>query len=636
MTTSDMVCDARGLLAEFNAAGVLVPADVHTARLVCELWSEADDSVRLAVALVVRALRAGSVCLDVTRLAELVIDTLESPPDDLTWPDPLEWTQAIQRSPVVATSRRASSGQPLRLIGDLLYLERYWRTEESVRQHLELRRGSSQLGSNDPGVDRVWAAATIPTVRRELDALFDDPDLPADEPHHQRLAAAMTGLSRITVIAGGPGTGKTTVVAKILALHHGTLPTTPVVALAAPTGKAAARLEEAVLQTLTGLAAPWSQTPLPRAVTLHSLLRWRPGERPRHHAGNPLPHDLVVVDEMSMVSLTQMAALLEALRPDARLVLVGDPDQLASVEAGAVLADITRAAPQASASQLAALAELAPEQRPEALPTGAGVVTLQHTWRFGGGIEQLARAIRAGDVERTLAVLDGSAADVRLIHWDGADTGPLVDLQRKITASGRRMYAAAVAGNAPAALAALEEHRVLCAHRRGPFGVARWERQVHDWLRAARSEHGLTDHDLMGDLHPGLPIMITDNDRDAGLYNGDTGVLIRTDQGLRAAFARGGSPMLFTTLQLREITSVHAMTVHKSQGSQFRHVTVVLPPVESPLLTRELLYTAVTRASHGVEIIGSEEALARAVSRPASRASGLAMTAAQHTDPAAP
>ncbi|WP_432557969.1 exodeoxyribonuclease V subunit alpha [Granulicoccus sp. GXG6511] len=621
MTIADRVLDADGLLAEFNAAEVLAPADVHTARLVCDLWAEPDDRVRLAVALVVRALRAGSVCLDITRLAEFVIDTLEEPDGKLDWPDPAEWAEAIRRSPVVATGRRGQGGQPLRLMGDLLYLERYWRTEETVRHHLDVRQGSS-TGFDTGGAlqaERGADTVTVAAVRRELDALFDDPDLPSDQPHHQRLAATMTGLSRITVIAGGPGTGKTTVVAKILALHHALRSRPPVVALAAPTGKAAARLEEAVLQTMTGLAAPWSVTPVPRAVTLHSLLGWMPGNRPRHDADNPLPHELVVVDEMSMVSLTQMAALLEALRPDARLVLVGDPDQLASVEAGAVLADITRAAPSAPPAQLSALAALEPRDRPTALPTGAGVVTLQHTWRFGGGIERLARAIRSGDADEALAVLGSGASDVRLIATDASIAAPaLEEVRQQSVAAGRRMHAAAVAGDAHEALAALEEHRVLCAHRRGPFGVARWERQVLDWLRS-----GIAGYDTGGDLHPGLPIMVTDNDRDAGLYNGDTGVIVRTAQGLRAAFARGGAPMLFTTLHLREIVSVHAMTVHKSQGSQFRQVTLVLPPVESPLLTRELVYTAVTRASRGVEIIGSPEAFARAVTRPANRASGL-------------
>lgn len=620
MPAADEVLSAQGLLAEFNTAEVIGAADVHTSRLICDLWEEPDDRVRLAVALVVRALRSGSVCLDITRLAELVIDTLEDPPDDLAWPEPSGWADAIRRSAAVATGRSAAGGHPLRLVGDLLYLERYWRTEETVRQHLVSRQDATGVawgaglqpnGAPDP-------AATA-RARHELDTLFDDPDLPADEPHHQRLAAAMTGLSPITVIAGGPGTGKTTVVAKILALHHALRDRPPVVALAAPTGKAAARLEEAILQTMTGLGAPWSTTPVPHAVTLHTLLGWMPGRTPRHRTDNPLPHELVVVDEMSMVSLPQMAALLDAVRPDARLVLVGDPDQLASVDAGAVLADITRAAPAAPTAQLAALTELASGDRPEALPTGAGVVTLQHTWRFGGGIEELAGAIRTGDHDRVLGVLRGDAEDVRLLPADaGLAASEMVELQRQVVTAGRRMYAAAVAGDALGALAALEEHRVLCAHRRGPFGVARWERQVHEWLRGA-----IAGYDAAGDFHPGLPIMVTDNDRDAGLYNGDTGVVVQTAQGLRAAFARGGTPKLFTSLQLREIASVHAMTVHKSQGSQFQRITLVLPPVTSPLLTRELLYTAVTRASAGVDIIGSPEAVVRAVQRPANRASGL-------------
>jgi len=619
MATADQVLNAQGLLAEFNAKGVLAAADVHAARLICELWAEDDEAVGLAVALLVRALRAGSVCLDITQLADVTKATLEDPADDLEWPIPEQWAEAIRRSPTVASGRGSTRGQPLRLVGNLLYLERYWRTEETVRHRLDYHGKATVHAESDATPGSPSSPVSAAAVRRELDALFDDPDLPADEPHHQRLAAAMTELSRITVIAGGPGTGKTTVVAKILALHHALRDRPPVVCLAAPTGKAAARLEEAILQTMSGLTAPWSTTPVPRAVTLHSLLGWMPGHRPRHNADNPLPHELVVVDEMSMVSLTQMAALLEALRPEARLVLVGDPDQLASVEAGAVLADITRAAPPAPAGQLEALAALAPTDRPVALPTGAGVVTLQHTWRFGGGIERLARAVRTGDADTALEVLQGDATDVRLVPADGViDPAGLRELQRLVISSGQRMYAAAVTGDARGGLAALEEHRVLCAHRQGPFGVTRWERQVQEWLRTA-----IPGYDAAGDLHPGLPIMVTDNDREAGLYNGDTGVIINTPGGLRAAFARGRTPMLFTTLQLRTVTSVHAMTVHKSQGSQFRRVTLILPPPESPLLTRELVYTAITRASEGVDVIGSPEAFARAVTRPANRASGL-------------
>lgn len=605
---ADHVLTASGLLADFNRADVVNAADVHAATLIGELWNEPDQSVRLAIALIVRALRSGSVCLDITRLSHMVTDTLEEAPRDLPWPPPDEWAAAIRRSPAVGAGRLAEDPRPLRLHHDLLYLERYWRTEHTVRRHLNAR----QRRTPPPGHGSV--------LRHHLDVLFDDPDLPSDQPHHQRLAAAMTLLNQVTVVAGGPGTGKTTVVAKILALHEALRDAAPIVALAAPTGKAAARLEEAVLQTLAGLGAPYATTTVPPAVTLHRLLGWRRGQSaPTHTATNPLPHELVVIDEMSMVSLPQMAHLLEALRPEARLVLVGDPDQLAPVDAGAVLADITRAAPAAPTALIESLTELQPADRPAASPAGAGVVRLQHTWRYGGGIDLLARAIRSGDADRALDVLAGDGDDVRLVETsERLSATALASVEGQVVAVGRRMFEAAEHGATSAALQALEEHRVLCAHAHGPFGVARWERQVHEWIREAVSGYGHP-----GELHPGLPVMVTENDSEVGLYNGDTGVIVRIAQGLRAAFARGGAPTLFTSLQLNAVASVHAMTVHKSQGSQFRRVSVVLPPAESPLLTRELVYTAVTRAREGVEILGSADALVKAIRRPASRASGL-------------
>lgn len=607
MTSADLVVGAEGLLATFNTAGVLNPADVHAAQLIARLWEEPDETVQLGVALAVRALRSGSVCLDIARLAETVGETVETDAESLPWPDPVAWQAALRASPAIAPGPGPAAGQPLRLVGDLLYLERYWQFEQTVRHQLEQR----DLATPVP--------VPAERLRRELDTLFDGTGLPADTPDQQRLAAALTTQNQVTVIAGGPGTGKTTVVAKILALHEALTTPAPVVALAAPTGKAAARLEEAVRGTIVELPAPWSATRIPASVTLHRLLGWRTGEpQPRHTADNPLPHDLVVVDEMSMVSLPQMAALLRALRPEARLVLVGDPDQLASVEAGAVLADITRSSAPPSATELDALAALAPSDRPPARPTGAGVVTLLHNWRFGSEIHRLASAIRAGAADQALAVLAAGEA-VRLVPSDGPADADLSGVRHQVVAAGASLHAAALAGDAAAAVAALEQHRVLCAHRTGPFGVARWERQVVDWIRAAVPGYGLG-----ADLYPGQPIMITENDPEVGLFNGDTGVIVQTPQGPRAAFARGGSiPTLFTTLELNAHASVHAMTVHKSQGSQFRRVTLVLPPVESPLLTRELLYTAVTRAREGVEVIGSPEAFARAVTRPANRASGL-------------
>jgi exodeoxyribonuclease V alpha subunit len=331
---------------------------------------------------------------------------------------------------------------------------------------------------------------------------------------------------------------------------------------------------------------------------------------------------------MSMVSLTMMARLLEAVRPGARLVLVGDPDQLSSVEAGAVLADITQAAgaaPPALASRLRELDLLAADGadgadgafRPPAAPKH-GVVQLQHTWRYSGAIDRLARAVRASDPDTTLRVLREGAADVVFAEVDVEHAQGLAALEDQVRDAGRALAQAAQQGDVTAALAALDRHRLLCAHRRGPFGVVRWSREVERWLSEA-----VPGYAEDGEWYVGRPLLVTANDYEMNLYNGDTGVVVNTSVGLRAAFARGGDPTLVAPVRLDAVQTVHAMTVHRAQGSQFSCVSIILPPPESPLLTRELLYTAATRAAHRVQVFGSEEAVRRAVLRPANRASGL-------------
>jgi exodeoxyribonuclease V alpha subunit len=298
-------------------------------------------------------------------------------------------------------------------------------------------------------------------------------------------------------------------------------------------------------------------------------------------------------------------------------VLVGDPDQLASVEAGAVLGDLARAPGQPEPSLDAALAAVGV---PGGLVGGSvinGVVTLRHVWRFGGAIAEFARAVQAGDADAAVALLRGGHADLSFVEPD--DTG---GVRTDVVAAGRELTEAALRGDVPTALAALERHRVLCAHRRGPFGVTRWSAEIERWLRESSSGAALPDTPT-GPWYPGRPVLVTANDYDVGLFNGDTGVTVAVPEGLRVAFARGGAPTLHPPARLSEVATVHAMTVHRGQGSQFRRVTVVLPPAESPLLTRELLYTAVTRAAEFVRVVGTEEAVRAAVARPVSRASGL-------------
>ncbi|MFC5232303.1 exodeoxyribonuclease V subunit alpha [Pseudonocardia zijingensis] len=599
MTTTVDVGDARlarradGLLGVFNTAGVLDPADVHVAARVGRLSGEADEHVLLAVALAVRAVRLGSVCVDLSSVSHTVLGEGDELVDvsALPWPGPERWVAECAASPLVAHGADAPGGRPLRLVDGLLYLERYWGEEELVRRSL-----TERAASRPPEVD-------IDRLKAGLDRLFSAPGS-----ERQRLAAAVSVLRRVTVLAGGPGTGKTTTVARLLALLHDQPGPPPRVALAAPTGKAAARLQEAVAAELPAELRAHT----PEAATLHRLLGWRPGGRFRYGRAQRLPYDVVVVDETSMVSLTLMARLLEAVRTESRLVLVGDPDQLASVEAGAVLGDLARAPGQPEPALDAALAAAG---LPHDLTGGSvinGVVTLRHVWRFGGAIADFARAVQAGDADTAVALLRAGRPDLEFVEPDDT-TGVRGD----VVGAGRELTDAALAGDVPSALAALERHRVLCAHRRGPYGVTRWSGEIERWLRGARPDAPT------GPWYAGRPVLVTANDYDVGLFNGDTGVAVATPHGLRVAFARGGVPTLHPPARLSEVATVHAMTVHRGQGSQFRRVTVVLPPAESPLLTRELLYTAVTRAAEFVRVVGTEEAVRAAVARPVSRASGL-------------
>jgi len=638
-----------GLLGEFNRAGVLGVADVHTAVAVSRIGGETRESVQLAVALTVRALRAGSVCIDLRTIADAVFaDTADDDAtarlnvSNLDWPDPDDWLADCRDSPLVA-AEGAPDGRPLRINQGLLYLERYWRQEESVRRQL-LDRSSAPPPTVD--LDRLKAG---------LARIFTSAGLAEGEPDLQRRAAAMSVLRWVSVLAGGPGTGKTTTVARLIALLHdqhvgsGIRQRPLRVALAAPTGKAAARLEEAVREATRALPTEDRERIGDLgASTVHRLLGWTPEGRNRfrHNSVNRLPYDVVVVDEMSMVPLTLMARLLEALRPDARLVLVGDPDQLASVEAGAVLADIVNAGSAIDDDLVTALGRVLSD--PPRSATTLGVVRLQHTWRFGGAIGDLAEAIRASDPDRVIDILrsgdpaltfsepakDASAgsASTSGSKSTGSASGPqpgvfdpavydpiaLDTLRHAVVGPARLIKEAAESGDVKTALAELEQHRVLCAHRRGPYGVTRWTREILRWLGEA-----IPGYASAGEWYPGRPLLITANDYETSLYNGDTGVVVQTPNGVRAAFARGGSPTLIAPVRLDAVQSVHAMTVHRAQGSQFRTVSFVVPPPDSPLLTRELLYTAVTRAQERVIVLGTEEAVRRATLRPANRASGL-------------
>ncbi|MUL44714.1 exodeoxyribonuclease V subunit alpha [Mycobacterium sp. CBMA293] len=555
------VSAASGLLAAFNAAGVVNAADVHVAQRCCALAGEASDAVALAVALTVRALREGSVCVDLTSVASDV-------GGDLPWPAADELIAAVAGSPLNGTAIRLDHGR-------LMYLDRYWREEQQVCDDLLALSGRGSAVVTDPDLER----------------LFPPPGFA-----EQRAAAQLALTQPVTVLTGGPGTGKTTTVARLLALlaqaaHPGQLR----IALAAPTGKAAARLQEAVTAEVAKLE-PADQERLRglRAVTLHRLLGGRPdsSSRFRHHRSNRLPHDVIVVDETSMVSLTLMARLLEAVRPEARLLLVGDPDQLTSVQAGAVLADLVDGLAGHPSIQIAAL---------------------HTTHRFGAAIGGLAEAIRSGDADQVLDLLRAGDPAVEFVE----DADPAIALRPMLVGHAVRVRECALLGAGDLGLATMDEHRLLCAHRDGPHGVRYWNRQVERWI----SEE--TGQATWSPWYPGRPLLVTANDYALGIYNGDTGLVAAGPDGVQVSIAGATGTQQFSPSRIVDVETMYALTIHKSQGSQAAEVTVILPPAESRLLTRELFYTAVTRAKEKVRIVGSADEVRAAVERQAVRASGL-------------
>ncbi|MFC8598487.1 exodeoxyribonuclease V subunit alpha [Isoptericola sp. NPDC057191] len=630
---------APDLLREFNAAGLVSATDVHVASRLGRLTGEDDATVLLAVALAVRALRGGSVCVRLDDPDELA--TLALPEDadrgDLAagaagtagaagasgvggtapppWPEHTAWVRAIEASPAVTVGAGDPVDRPARWVGGRLYLDRYWRDELTVRRLVDARLQAPPLAA--PGADRLDAT---------LARLF-----PTAGDVRQRLAAAHAVGRRLTVLTGGPGTGKTTTVARLLAVLQDVAVDSPTgqglrVALAAPTGKAAARLQEAVRDVVGALdPEDRARTGRPDATTVHRLLGYRSATRFRHHAGHHLPHDVVVVDETSMVPLSLMARLLEALRPDARLVLVGDPDQLASVEAGAVLGDLVARPPVADPVPAGpGGGDLDPEDH-DGLANGVVRLVTVHRQGSDSAILPLAAAIRDGDADAVLDVLRAGKGGVELVEADTErlDEHAVTGLREDAVDAGRRLVAAAQAGDAAGALDALSAHRVMVAHRRGPVGVARWAAQVEAWVEEATAGTTAVPAAPGTPWVVGRPLLVTSNDADVGLYNGDTGVLVADGEGVVAAFGDPRDPLRVRTHRLPPVETVHAMTVHRAQGSQFRRVTLVLPPPTSPLLTRELLYTAVTRAQEFVRVVGTADAVRAAVAQPVRRASGL-------------
>lgn len=528
--------------------------------------------------------------------------------------------------------------QPLVMEGTRLYLRRYWQFERQIAHQIVART-------------RMPIPLDRQRARAWLDRLFPGVDQPT-APDWQKIACAFVLSRGMMVITGGPGTGKTYTAARLMVLLSALAPDPQQVRvlLAAPTGKAAARLKYSIQQALTGLQEQLGADELvaalvrttPPALTLHALLGARTGTRSlRYHRGHPLPVDVLIVDEASMIHLEMMANVLEALPPQARLILLGDKDQLASVEAGAVLGELCAVTnqeqyhPQTARELQHNTGVILPQdcigQAGSAL--SQHVVTLQQGQRFGADIAQLALAIHEGDEGRVGGVLRQKAN----LEWlapavlgaDGLWRSPTQTLG---IVQGYTAYLSLIkAGPDPGeddslwglrVLQAFDQYRLLCAVRQGIWGVQGLNQAVQavliaqGWILAGQ------------EWYEGRPVMVTRNDPDLGLLNGDVGIVLRSRstpdrEGLRVCFARGNALRSVSVSRLSGVETAFALTVHKSQGSEFQHVVLVLPEQDNGV-TRELIYTAVTRARKQLTVVCPQpEVLLRGVRQPTLRSSGL-------------
>ena len=560
--------------------------DLAVAVALADICGEDDQHLILALAFAVAAPQSGHTAVDLREIREHTLVSAESRSptrvtdvENLPWPeDGAKWLEDVSKSRLVTSTQ-----SPLVVDRGLIYLRRFFHHEERVAERL------SEL-----------AQASRPTVSNA------DVSNVLHLSRNQQHAVEVCGRARLGVLTGPPGSGKTRTVVALVADEFVTSPTARV-ALAAPTGKAAARMAESVAESIDVLSvaddepivAAASALQLIVPSTVHRLLGARGSDSFRYDVHNPLPFDLIVVDEASMLSLPLVDALLQALHPTARLVFVGDAGQLASVDAGSVLGDIAGADG----------------------PIHACVAELTETHRFPADsvIGQFSSAVLQGDSDAAVHVLDEALGTSALStpEIDGIVLEMLeepADVDHFVRDHAVSLVTKASDGDIAGALRQLDAFRVLCAHRRGSFGVDGWNFRAERLLE--RAEVQTRGH------YPGQPIIVTANDPSRRLFNGDVGVVVKDERGLRVAFPDSDLPLV-APVSLSDHATVHAMTIHKSQGSEFDHVVVVLPPDGSRLATRELLYTAVTRARRRVTLVGSRASVLAALSRSERRVSGL-------------
>lgn len=640
--------------------------DRQFAQFIAQQIGDANAPIVGWAALVSFELGKGNVCVDLARIdASRLFDLMPAEASQLAIVMQPEHAEGLLAASAVVGD--GSTATPLVLDGSRLYLHRYWQAEQQVAEKI-LQRTEPVVLKDDASAlldglftpDFAWlrqqfahwetedkaqklmdALDIVAPEKMEVTALVAALEQGADDNalrtllpesarlNWQKVAAALALSYRFAVISGGPGTGKTTTVAKLLAalVSSSDKPNGPDIKLVAPTGKAANRLTESIGKAVAALPvseAVRNKIPV-QASTIHRLLGAIPNRVEfRHHQGNRLHLDILVVDEASMVDLPLMARLLSALPDHARVILLGDRDQLASVEAGAVLGDICLAAngsySPARAAMLQALTGFSLAADEGQSRVADGVCLLQKSYRFHAksGIGQLAKAINQGDGARLEAVLQQGFGDIALHDLDG-DVYAMA-IAQAVTCYRTYLTALNEGREHRAVLNAFADARLLCALAEGPFGVKGLNAAIE---KALAAEKLIAPGEEM--FYPGRPVMVTQNDHGLGLYNGDIGIVVQQEEGLRVVFDMAdGTVRSFLPSRLPAHQTAYAMTVHKSQGSEFGHTILVLPPTPSPVMTRELVYTGITRAKNRLDLFATRASLARAVRRKTQRFSGLA------------
>lgn len=587
---------------------VFTDIDLEFCRFLEEVDPEIQSEVLLAAGLTSYAYRQGNICISLDRksMEQMIKDS------NVKFPEPKDWVHKLEEAKVIG---RPGEYKPLILDeSNRLYLHKLWNYEQDLAKDI-IARSEKKSSDVDNGL-----------LKDGIKRLFDSAERVTD---WQAVAAIAAIYNYLTVISGGPGTGKTTTVLKILALileQHADRTDNLSIALSAPTGKAAARLEDSITSSIASLDTEdriKDKIPV-KGKTLHQLLGARRNSSTfRFNEDNPLPYDIVIVDEASMVDQALMSRLVKALLSDAKLILIGDKDQLASVEAGSVLGSVcameTNKISLSFAQRLNEFGLNIPDSNIEKNPGKLtdGIILLKKSYRFKqeSGIPAFSASINSGNADEAIRLLkDEQLAGIDLQKFETFE-----QFEENLKSDVRRYIIPMLqSADVEELFEKLQHFRLLSPHRRGPLGVEYLNQKVNSILR----QEGLISK--FDQWYHGKPIIINQNEYSLGLNNGDIGICYREgNDRLRVLFKANSGFNSLAPSRLPDFSPAYALTVHKSQGSEFEHIKIILPEISSGILTRELLYTAVTRSRNTVTVVAKEPVVREMINARIMRSSGL-------------